>query len=85
MRHGYGKPKAPAHSAPGPPRIVDLNTAGVNEIAGLPGVSPRLAEAIISRRPIRNWDDLKEVPGMSQGLIKQLRNSGVRLGLLSRP
>ena len=85
MRHGHGRPRTPAQTPPAPSRIVDLNTAPVSEIAGLPGVSPRLAEAIVARRPIRNWDDMKEVPGMSQGLIKQLRNSGVRLGLISRP
>ena len=85
MRHGHFKHRAPAQPAAAPSRLVDLNTAEIAEITSLPGVSPRIAEAIVARRPIRNWDDLKEVPGMSQGLIKQLRNSGVRLGLLSRP
>ncbi len=81
MRHG--KPKPATQPAPAP-RLIDLNTATVQEICTLPGISPRIAEAMTARRPIRSWDDLKEVPGMSQGLLKQLRNSGVRLGLATR-
>ena len=83
MRHT--RMKAPARQIPAPAsRIVDLNSADVKEIANVPGVGPRIADAIVARRPLRGWDDLKELPGMSQGLMKQLRNSGVRIGAAIR-
>jgi DNA uptake protein ComE-like DNA-binding protein len=61
-------------------KIVDLNTATVDQIANVPGIGPRIAEAIVGQRPLRGWDDVKGLPGVSQGLIKQLRNGGVRIG-----
>jgi DNA uptake protein ComE-like DNA-binding protein len=72
--------RAAARKQAPPARIVDLNSADRDEIAKLPGVGPRIAEAIVAQRPIRGWDEMKAVPGVSQGLIKQLRNSGVRIG-----
>lgn len=81
MRHGKGRPpekRRPA--APEPAKIIDLNAATVEQIAKVSGVGPRLAEAIVAQRPLRGWDDLKTMPGMSQGLMKQLRYSGVRIG-----
>jgi DNA uptake protein ComE-like DNA-binding protein len=75
----------PARRRPGPePRIVDLNAATVEEIAKVPGIGPRIAEAIVAQRPLRGWDEMKTVEGMSQGLIKQLRSSGVRIGPVVR-
>jgi DNA uptake protein ComE-like DNA-binding protein len=79
MRHGKGKP--PERRRPAPEsKIIDLNAATLDQIAKVSGVGPRLAEAIVAQRPLRGWDDLKTMPGMSQGLMKQLRYSGVRIG-----
>ena len=59
---------APAGAAE-PQENVDLNSAAVEEIAGLPGVSQELAEAIVARRetegPFDNLEQVREMEGMS--------------------
>jgi DNA uptake protein ComE-like DNA-binding protein len=57
-----------------------LNAASEEQIAKVPGVGPAIARAIVEQRPFRGWDDIRTVPGMSQGLVKQLRGNGVRIG-----
>jgi DNA uptake protein ComE-like DNA-binding protein len=91
MRQGRYKParrqpatRQPAAAAPAP-RWVDLNSATAREIEQLQGVNPAAAEAIIARRPLRGWDDLRGLAGVSQGLIKQLRASGARIAPMVRP
>ena len=80
MRHGKGRPPEKRRPAGPETKIIDLNAATGEQIAKVSGVGPRLAEAIVAQRPLRGWDDLKTMPGMSQGLMKQLRYSGVRIG-----
>jgi DNA uptake protein ComE-like DNA-binding protein len=70
---------------PPPPRWVDLNSATTVEIAKLQGVNLITAEAIVARRPLRGWDDLRGLTGVSEGLIKQLRSSGARIAPMVRP
>ena len=50
------------------PGRVDLNTAGIEEIARLPGITTQTAERIIGSRPYRNLDDLvtKKVIGRKE-------------------
>ena len=79
MRDGRHKPPR-REPEPAPAlRWVDLNSASAVEIEKLPGVNLRTAEAIVARRPLRGWDDLRGVPGISEGLIKQLRMTGARI------
>lgn len=85
MRHGKGKPPRRQPQPPPPPRYVDLNSATVNEIADLQGVNAQTAAAIVGRRPLRGWDDLRGLPGVSEGLIKQLRTVGARIAPMVRP
>ena len=80
----YEKRKPPRR-APAPQlTIIDLNAASAEQIAKVPGVGPAIAEAIVAQRPFRGWDDIRSVPGMSQGLVKQLRGNGVRIGPMLR-
>ncbi|MDF1823461.1 MAG: twin-arginine translocase subunit TatC [Verrucomicrobiales bacterium] len=44
--------------------IVDLNHASVEELVSLPGVGPKMAEAIIDHRPFETFDDVEKVPGL---------------------
>jgi DNA uptake protein ComE-like DNA-binding protein len=89
MRQGRYKParRQPAQAQPSAPapRWVDLNSATAVEIESLPGVNLTTAEAIIGRRPLRGWDDLRGLPGVSEGLIKQLRSVGARIAPMVRP
>jgi DNA uptake protein ComE-like DNA-binding protein len=70
---------------PPPPHWVDLNSAAAAEIAKLPGVNLTVAEVIVARRPLRGWDDLRGLQGVSEGLIKQLRTVGARIAPAVRP
>jgi len=50
------------------PGRVDLNSAGIEEIARLPGMTTQTAERIIGNRPYRNLDELitKKVVGRKE-------------------
>lgn len=63
--------------------VVDVNRADAEELTQLPGIGPKLAEAIIEERvangPFISPDDLARVPGISSGLIAKI-SSLVRTG-----
>ncbi len=69
-RHGRGR--AGARSGP-----VDLNTAGIVRLAGLPGIGTARAESIVAYRA-RNGrfgsvQELLEVPGIGEGILRGLQ------------
>ena len=49
-------------------RRIDVNAAGIEELARLPGIGPALAERIVADRaahgPFRQAQDLERVPGI---------------------
>jgi competence protein ComEA len=61
----------------GPPAIVHLNGAGVDDLDTLPGVGPALAERIAAfgreNGGFRSVDDLLEVPGIGPGRLEAIR------------
>ncbi|MEM6279740.1 MAG: twin-arginine translocase subunit TatC [Verrucomicrobiota bacterium] len=52
--------------------IVDLNHATTEELMTLPGIGPKLAEAIIDHRPFETFDDVEIVPGLSSEKISAM-------------
>jgi competence protein ComEA len=56
---------------------VTLNTATVEELAQLPGIGPRRAQAIVQERrlrgPFNRIDDLIRVRGIGPAIVEQLR------------
>ena len=58
--------------------VVDLNTATIAELEGLPGVGPATAQAIIDWReqhgPFRSVDQLLEVRGIGEAKLAALRD-----------
>lgn len=56
---------------------IDPNTAGARELAHVPGLSPRLAEAVVRSReqegPYREVDDLRRVRGIGPRRLEQAR------------
>lgn len=66
-----GKAKRPAGGG-----VLNLNTATLDQIDGLPGVSPKLAAAVVAERAVRPFgrtEDLMRVQGMSRKRFERLR------------
>jgi len=80
---------------PGPPRVLadeerlllglplDPNTAGVRALAFVPGLSRRLAEAVVedraARGPFASLEDLRRVAGVGPRRLEQARTA-LRVG-----
>ena len=79
-----------AHAAPLPPGsattgkakrpvgtgVLNLNTASLDQIDALPGVSPKLAAAVVAERAVRPFgrpEDVMRVRGMSKKRYERLR------------
>ena len=62
---------------PWPDMRLDLNTAGAAELTALPGIGPRLAGRIVTRRaangPFRAVDELAEVHRIGPVLVEDAR------------
>jgi DNA uptake protein ComE-like DNA-binding protein len=53
---------------------VSVNTAPVETLAAIKGLSPQLARAIIKKRPYTAVDDLRRVKGMTVKLLASIRS-----------
>lgn len=69
---GVEDPKTMVVSRDGQPAVkVDVNSATMDQLLEVPGMSANLAEAIIYNRPYRNMDDLaKRIPNLDPRLVK---------------
>ena len=59
---------------------VDLNQAGIEELAALPGIGPARAQAIVERRNRAGFEapeDLMEIPGIGTVVFERLRGQVV--------
>ncbi len=60
---------------------IDINKAGVEELATLRMVGKTRAQDIVNYRnqhgPFKSCDDLKKIPSFSDKMIEDLKNSGV--------
>ncbi|WP_294551443.1 ComEA family DNA-binding protein [uncultured Pseudoflavonifractor sp.] len=67
---------APSSSAPEQSGLVNINTAGSEELQTLPGIGEKRAEAIIAYReehgPFRIVEDLTDVSGIGEGILSQI-------------
>jgi DNA uptake protein ComE-like DNA-binding protein len=55
---------------------ININTASKDEIASLPEVGEERAQTLVEERPFRSWDEIDELPGFSEGLIRDIREGG---------
>lgn len=79
-REGESTDQTPSGSGSGSgsDALVDLNTAGIDELDTLPRIGPALAERIVSWREqngrFRSVDDLLAVPGIGDKMLASLRD-----------
>lgn len=79
--------KAPAQEAPkasaaapakpaadASPKPVSVNTARFEELAAVKGLSPKLAECIVKKRPFSSLDDLRKVKGLGTKILAEVRS-----------
>jgi len=65
---------------PGPAadRVIDINTAGVEDLCSLPGIGPARAEAIVAYRlehgPFTSVERIMDVPGIGPSLFEGMRS-----------
>ena len=67
--------------APDPPAVpgkVNINTAGAEELDGLPGIGPVLAQRIVDEReangPYTGAEDLTRVEGIGQAIVESIQD-----------
>ena len=73
---GHGAVAAGAAPADAGERI-DINAASVEELIRLPGIGPKLAEAIVEYRaaePFEHAEDLRKVKGVGDKLFERLKD-----------
>ena len=75
---GYGNHLGARPTEPSPTDLIDLNSADQSEIAQVPGVGPKTAEAIVDHRrlhgPFKSVDELKSVRGIGPVTFEKIRN-----------
>ena len=59
---------------------IDLNTADEDELALQVGLGPERASRIMASRPLRSWDDVKHIEGLTDAIVEALQRSGAVLG-----
>lgn len=52
--------------------LIDINSASLNELDSLPGIGPKLAQAIFQARPFDSVEELARVHGIGRKTIERL-------------
>jgi competence protein ComEA len=68
-------PATRAGQAALPGKLVNLNTASLDELDTLPGVGPATAQRIVEGRPYGAVEDLLRVKGIGQATFDKLKDS----------
>lgn len=62
---------------------VNLNTASVEELKGIPGLGEDKARQLVNYRekngPFESWEDLSDIPGFSDNQIEALKKAEVEI------
>lgn len=76
---GYANHLGARPTEPAKVDLIDLNTADPSELAQVPGVGPKMAEAIVDHRrlhgPFQSVDELKNVHGVGPITFEKIRNA----------
>jgi competence ComEA-like helix-hairpin-helix protein len=68
-------PEVPKAAANASAKCVSVNTARVEELAAVNGLSTKLAEGIVKHRPFASLDDLRRVKGLGASIMARVRSS----------
>ena len=78
VRGDYEIQAAQPAEAPVSPQVVNINTAGVDELDSLPGIGPVLAQRIVDYRTahgaFRSTEELTQVEGIGQAILENIQN-----------
>ena len=58
---------------------INLNTASKEQLSNLRMVGETRARFIIENRPFKDWEELDKVPGLSKGMIDDMKKSGATI------
>jgi competence protein ComEA len=76
--------RSESHKGKGSSHNINLNSASLEELSQLSMVGKTRAQDIINFRnehgPFKSWEDLDQVPGISKGMIEDIKRSGASLG-----
>ena len=59
---------------------ININTASMEELASLPKIGDERAQTLMDERPFDSWDEIDELPGFDEGLIRDIQKGGGYLG-----
>jgi competence ComEA-like helix-hairpin-helix protein len=69
-------------------KAIDINDASVEDLERTFQINRERAQEILSTRQklggFKSWDDVKKVPGISDGMIDNMRQAGLTLGASGR-
>jgi competence protein ComEA len=85
---GYANHLGARPTEPAKADLIDLNSADQGELAQVPGVGPKMAEAIVDHRrlhgPFKSVDELRNVRGVGPITFEKIRNH-FRVGAIPQP
>jgi competence ComEA-like helix-hairpin-helix protein len=63
---------------------ININQADLDQLARAFQVSTEHAQAILQKRKelggFKSWEDVQQVPGVSEGMVKDLKDAGATIG-----
>ncbi len=61
-------------------RKININTASIDDLVALPKIGDERAQILIDNRPFDTWDEITDLPGFDEGLVRDLQKGGGYLG-----
>ena len=59
---------------------ININTASKEELATLPKIGDEQAQTLLEERPFSSWDEIDELPGFDERLVRDIQQGGGYLG-----
>jgi hypothetical protein len=59
---------------------ININTASKEELTRLPKIGDEQAQTLLEERPFSSWDEIDELPGFDERLVRDIQKGGGYLG-----